>query len=262
MALIRTAATAVLILVPVSAWLQGSPGRGAGTADVAVVARRVPGGIQPEAVVDERCAPPSKLPGERRRRRSTCARPIWARRFRAAAGQQPAGQRDCDRRSRRPAGPSARGWNAYSAGRAPRPPARPQGRRWPPKRRRFSYSTLDCRWEPAEPQRNRAPTFIRRPARSRPFLAPSTPPSTATGTASRGEDHRKVWLARSQDDGATFAEAASVRDTPTGACSCCQTPPGARCGGLALLYRSATNLTAATSVRPPRDAAELRRVAR
>src|SRR4029453_1934112 len=60
----------------------------------------------------------------------------------------------------------------------------------------------------------------------------------------RGEDQRKVWLARSQDDGATFAEATSAWDTPTGACGCCQTrllAPAA--GSLALLYRSATNLT-------------------
>ena len=60
----------------------------------------------------------------------------------------------------------------------------------------------------------------------------------------RGEDHRKVWLARSQDDGVTFGEAASVWDTGTGACGCCQTRLLATAGGgLALLYRSATNLT-------------------
>jgi hypothetical protein len=60
----------------------------------------------------------------------------------------------------------------------------------------------------------------------------------------RGEDQRKLWLTRSSDDGATFGEAAPAWDTPTGACSCCQTRLLATSSnGLALLYRSATNLT-------------------
>ena len=56
----------------------------------------------------------------------------------------------------------------------------------------------------------------------------------------RGEDHRKVWLSRSDDDGATFATAAPVWQAPTGVCGCCQAralaTPG---GGLFLLYRAA-----------------------
>jgi hypothetical protein len=60
----------------------------------------------------------------------------------------------------------------------------------------------------------------------------------------RGEDHRAIWLARSMDDGATFAQAAPAWDTPTGTCSCCQTRLLASSStGLALLYRSAADLT-------------------
>jgi hypothetical protein len=60
----------------------------------------------------------------------------------------------------------------------------------------------------------------------------------------RGEDKRQLWVARSQDDGATFAEAAPAWDTPTGTCSCCQTRLLATStSSLALLFRSATNLT-------------------
>jgi hypothetical protein len=59
-----------------------------------------------------------------------------------------------------------------------------------------------------------------------------------------GEDHRKVWITRSQDDGATFSPVAPAWSDPTGACGCCQlrllaTPSS----GLALLYRSATNMS-------------------
>ena len=60
----------------------------------------------------------------------------------------------------------------------------------------------------------------------------------------RGEDQRQVWLVRSQDDGATFAEAGPAWDTPTGTCSCCQTRLLATStSSLALLFRSAANLT-------------------
>lgn len=59
----------------------------------------------------------------------------------------------------------------------------------------------------------------------------------------KGEEHRRVWLARSTDDGKTFArEAALVEET--GACGCC----GMRAfvdprGALHLLYRTATGMT-------------------
>jgi hypothetical protein len=60
----------------------------------------------------------------------------------------------------------------------------------------------------------------------------------------QGEDHRVVWIARSTDDGATFAEEHPVWAEATGACSCCGlrllTPAPER---LLLLYRSATALT-------------------
>jgi hypothetical protein len=59
-----------------------------------------------------------------------------------------------------------------------------------------------------------------------------------------GEDHRVVWIARSQDDGATFAEEQPAWREPTGACDCC----GLRlfagpANSLFLLYRSAAQLT-------------------
>lgn len=64
----------------------------------------------------------------------------------------------------------------------------------------------------------------------------------------KGEQYRRVWLARSTDNGKTFAREVAV-DTPydsklTGACGCC----GMRAfvdsrGVLSLLYRTATDMT-------------------
>ncbi|MEO7788629.1 MAG: hypothetical protein ABIX28_03560 [Vicinamibacterales bacterium] len=60
----------------------------------------------------------------------------------------------------------------------------------------------------------------------------------------RGEDHRTLWIARSADDGASFSPEATVWQTKTGACGCCQTRALATAPrGLTILYRSATNLT-------------------
>jgi hypothetical protein len=61
---------------------------------------------------------------------------------------------------------------------------------------------------------------------------------------SPGEDHRRVWISRSSDDGATFTTEAVVSAPDTGACGCCgmrifPAPPNA----LYLLYRSATAMT-------------------
>jgi hypothetical protein len=56
-----------------------------------------------------------------------------------------------------------------------------------------------------------------------------------------GEDHRLVWMARSQDEGATFGEEEPVWREATGVCSCCAlrllVAPSST---LYLLYRSAT----------------------
>src|SRR5438132_8423432 len=57
----------------------------------------------------------------------------------------------------------------------------------------------------------------------------------------RGEDNRLVWLARSKDEGKTFAAEVQANDQPTGACGCC----GMRGfvdsrGATYLLYRAAT----------------------
>lgn len=59
--------------------------------------------------------------------------------------------------------------------------------------------------------------------------------------APQGEAGRKVWIARSENDGRTFAPERAVWGEPTGACACCSV----RCladkdGRLFLLYRSAT----------------------
>ena len=57
-----------------------------------------------------------------------------------------------------------------------------------------------------------------------------------------GEGNRRVWVARSNDDGKTFAKETPATDQPTGACGCCGmnaiASPG---GGIFALYRSATD---------------------
>jgi hypothetical protein len=59
-----------------------------------------------------------------------------------------------------------------------------------------------------------------------------------------GEDHRVVWVARSPDEGATFAEEQPAWKEATGACGCCGLRMLAdRSDGLYLLYRSATSVT-------------------
>jgi len=58
-----------------------------------------------------------------------------------------------------------------------------------------------------------------------------------------GEDHRLVWIARSNDDGGTFAEEAPAWKEATGVCSCCQLRVFAAPRALYLLYRSATAVT-------------------
>ena len=57
----------------------------------------------------------------------------------------------------------------------------------------------------------------------------------------RGEDKRKVWVARSADDGKTFSVEAPAWSEPTGVCGCCSTRAFAdRNGTVYVLYRSAT----------------------
>lgn len=59
-----------------------------------------------------------------------------------------------------------------------------------------------------------------------------------------GEDHRLVWIARSTDDGATFAAEQAAWREPTGACGCCGVRMFAGPSNiLYLLYRSATAMT-------------------
>ncbi len=56
----------------------------------------------------------------------------------------------------------------------------------------------------------------------------------------QGEDSRRVWMARSEDDGKTFEPERSVWDQPTGACGCCSLTAFADTSGrLDVLFRSA-----------------------
>jgi hypothetical protein len=58
-----------------------------------------------------------------------------------------------------------------------------------------------------------------------------------------GEAARRVWIARSRDDGATFAKEVAVSDPSTGVCGCCALRLAATPrGDLHLLYRSAVNM--------------------
>ena len=57
-----------------------------------------------------------------------------------------------------------------------------------------------------------------------------------------GEAARRVWIARSTDDGVTFGKERPVSDPATGVCGCCALRLAATPGGeLQLLYRSATD---------------------
>jgi len=59
---------------------------------------------------------------------------------------------------------------------------------------------------------------------------------------STGEGNRRVWIARSSDDGATFSSEEPASLQPTGACGCCGTTALADGqGSVYLLYRAATN---------------------
>ena len=55
-----------------------------------------------------------------------------------------------------------------------------------------------------------------------------------------GEDGRRLWIARSRDEGKSFARETSAWTRPTGACACCSTKAFAdSAGNLYVLYRSA-----------------------
>ena len=56
-----------------------------------------------------------------------------------------------------------------------------------------------------------------------------------------GEANRQMWVARSEDDGKTFARETAAYSEPTGACGCCGMRAFADAGGaLYILYRAAT----------------------
>jgi hypothetical protein len=57
-----------------------------------------------------------------------------------------------------------------------------------------------------------------------------------------GEAHRRLWVARSEDDGKTFAAERPALERATGACACCGTRALADSNGkLSILFRAATN---------------------
>jgi hypothetical protein len=63
----------------------------------------------------------------------------------------------------------------------------------------------------------------------------------APGPGTEGEANRRVWIARSTDDGATFAREQPAWDRLTGVCGCCKLNAFVdRNGILYVLYRSAT----------------------
>jgi hypothetical protein len=65
----------------------------------------------------------------------------------------------------------------------------------------------------------------------------------APAPGTEGEGNRRVWMARSTDDGATFEREKPVWDRATGACGCCGLNAFAdRKGTLYVLYRSATEV--------------------
>lgn len=63
----------------------------------------------------------------------------------------------------------------------------------------------------------------------------------APATQGAGEQDRRVWVARSADDGQTFAPEKQVSDTVTGACGCCGMRAFAADGKLFVLYRGAAH---------------------
>jgi hypothetical protein len=63
----------------------------------------------------------------------------------------------------------------------------------------------------------------------------------APAPGTKGEENRRVWLARSSDEGKTFAREEPANAEPTGVCGCCgQRAFADRAGTVYLLYRSAT----------------------
>lgn len=65
----------------------------------------------------------------------------------------------------------------------------------------------------------------------------------ASAPGTEGEGNRRVWIARSTDDGASFEREKPVWDRATGACGCCGLNAFAdRKGALYVLYRSATEM--------------------
>ncbi len=66
----------------------------------------------------------------------------------------------------------------------------------------------------------------------------------AAARKGEGEENRRLWIARSTDDGKSFSQETPAGTEPTGACPCCSTEVFAdRKGHLYTLYRMAANRT-------------------
>ena len=65
----------------------------------------------------------------------------------------------------------------------------------------------------------------------------------APSPGTEGEGNRRIWVARSTDDGKTFAPERPAFDKPTGACGCCgMVAYAGRNNNVYVLYRSATEV--------------------
>ena len=180
------------------------------------------GGIQPQAVIDKSGPFTSSISRESRPGATSiytrsspprCIRP-------ASPRQQPARQCDCDRDDPgRPTSP--RSWRRIHS----RGTARMSGAEEPVRLDPHAYTRSDPGGRTFEPQRNLMRRTSRwtgegqsRPTRGNVFVA----------WHGRSEDseparRRRMWVARSTDDGATFSAEEPAFEEETGACGCCGT---------------------------------------
>ena len=134
-------------------------------------------------------------------------------------------------------------WNGSETSQ-PRPPINPKTGR-PGAPMLYSRSTLDAR--AFEPQRNLITQTTNLDGGGSIAVAGKTVYvgwHAHPGNGEGGEDARRVWLAQSRDEGATFSRERAISEPATGVCGCC----GLRLftsssGDLHALYRSATNGT-------------------
>lgn len=134
-------------------------------------------------------------------------------------------------------------WNGSDRA-TPKPPSDPRSKR---QGMPMLYARMDPAINAFEPQRNlmtRSTNLdgggsIAADGRGGVFVA-----WHGNGVDGGGEETRRVWIARSLDDGQTFGNETTISDAATGVCGCCALRLfAAPAGDLHLLYRSATNKT-------------------